>query len=313
MQSLVTSVDPLVSLAGVLFAMGVCFDTVFSKEFKDSVWKLFITSDAKTGWMAVVSDFSTFFVNDLLTYQNRRVFVLKSISLSAFFYACIVVFEAQYYRGATEDIQRGFFEAVIQLYTPALFVLVAQVSFDVLSAFISVLFLRLIPLTKSVASIILILLSDVLVTGIMWSAFFGLALSLHVAIADFQSRTSTVGVVLNNVSGLADLFSKDTKNPARGGTFVKGTVFSTFSGASMPLGNNNIVFLYSNISDRDELARDLFAAISYDSRLTGSAVLVRNFQHLNTIYASDFVVSDVVKFRDVPRLWTSIYDMTCSP
>ena len=80
---------------------------------------------------------------------------------------------------------------------------------------------------------------------------------------------------------------------------MKGTVFASFSETSMPLGHNNFLFLYTNILDRDEVAKSLFSAVAYDTSITGQSVLLRNFQKLNTIYASDFVVSDVIGFGDI--------------
>ena len=195
MEKLIESANPLLSLAGALFLLGACFDMIFTTEFKSKLRQLIISS-ANAGRLSkgFLSTYSGIFVAEILSFHRPLAFVGKSIAPSLFFFLLASYVEARNQPEFAGRLQLDFFTGLLLLAPPILAVIAFQLLFDVLSAYISVLYFDIIAQTRKLRVVILVLLSDLFVTSLFWTICFALTLAVHVKIADLYTRETDVAL-----------------------------------------------------------------------------------------------------------------------
>lgn len=205
MEKLITSADPLLSLAGVIFVLGLAFDIVFSNQFKDQIKQTIMKSYLKDlRFSHLLTEYSRFFVVELLSFNRVLVFVSKSAFLSIIFYSFVAFLEVRISR-----VQNLVIES-IALLTPSIVVLfVFQIMFDVFSASVSVVFIQLVGRNRRIYQITILLISNILISACLWSLFFSVAIPLHLKVADFEKRSANIAIEIErNPSGAG--FSGDS-------------------------------------------------------------------------------------------------------
>jgi len=143
MQGLINSADPLLTLAGALFLIGVAFDFIFSSQFKNQIRDAI----AKTGILPrkprnILLLYSEYFVQDIIGYEYKIGFFIKSLSLSVLCYLLVAFFETKY-SGFPFPMQEMLLSNVALLSGPVLVVCLFQMAFDWFSSYISILYFRL--------------------------------------------------------------------------------------------------------------------------------------------------------------------------
>jgi hypothetical protein len=217
-DKLIASADPLLSLAGVLFAIGLAFDAIFSNEFKDRIKQTIIQSYLRNLRLSLLlAEYSRFFVIEILSIKKVSAYLLKTATLSIVFYLIVAVFEA---RSSSGIVQANVLESVASLTPSIIFLFFSQILFDVFSSYVSVIYIRMIARNRHLGQIIILLISDVVVSACLWGIFFSYAIAFHLKIADLSARQINLAVSINrdlNGPKAADVF----ENPGlKGGILV---------------------------------------------------------------------------------------------
>lgn len=195
MEHLLKSADPLLTLAGALFALGLAFDVIFSATFKEQIKQTITRSYLRNAkFSRLVVDYSKYFVRDILSLRRPSQFVLKTVSLSVLFYLIVALIEARS-SIADQSIQSRVFESVA-LFAPSILILFFfHAVFDIFSSLVSVLYFNMIAAHRRSYEIAVILVSDFIVSAFLWGLFFSYAMATHLKVADFTQRQ--VNLALN--------------------------------------------------------------------------------------------------------------------
>lgn len=298
MEKLITSADPLLSLAGVVFVMGVAFDIVFSSQFKDRIKQTITKSYLKDlRFSQLLTEYSRFFVVEILSFNRISVFIIKSAFLSVLFYLFVAFFEAR-----INPIQNLVFVS-IALLTPSIVLLfIFQIMFDIFSSFVSVVYIQLIGRNRRIYQITILLISNVLISACLWSLFFSYAIALHLKVADLEKRRANIALEIErNPQGAG--FSGDnfynSNATLRDKAIVQGSLlnydsdeqlFYSFEGGTRP------VIAISNIKDDKIVFQKFLETISKLHEPGGE--LSSKVNVAAEKYYSQLVVSNVIGRRE---------------
>ncbi|MGH6923880.1 MAG: hypothetical protein ACRED5_09095 [Propylenella sp.] len=193
MSQLLLSTNPLLALAGTLFVIGVCFDLIFSDPFKSRV-KTLVAEPAifSPDRPALITAYARDFVLELWQPDKRRSFLWKTVALSTLFYVIIAVLEI---RTVSDLSVQGEMLQDILLFRPSVLSLFGfHMAFDVGSAYVTILYLRLSYNLATLRDVLLLFSTDIIVKAAIWSMFFAVALALFVKVADYEVRWADVAV-----------------------------------------------------------------------------------------------------------------------
>jgi hypothetical protein len=311
MEGLIKSSDPLLALAGAFFLIGVCFDVIFSREFKDKIRDAIADQYSNKNFSKnslIIS--ARYLAHEVMSIDRISVFFLKSFALSVSFYVIAAVVDTRLHAFTAGDstLQGSLARHLMQLAPPVLIVAIFHVFFDFLSAYITVLYLRLVIICRSLRYILLILLSDIFVTATLWSLFFGGALAIHLKIADFEQRD--IPIYLKFLSAqLApgwreDSFIKQNTSLKEAQSLTAEVKVMGYEQFIKPSENNQIILL-TNEGDQEKVASILFKIAVYAN--SGKVRSVANLKEDDGGYSMTLSAIDIIDFRDIPRIAADTY------
>jgi hypothetical protein len=311
MDKLITSSDPFLALAGAAFLIGAGFDLIFSREFKRRIRRSIIAyGPKKQPFSQLITIYTTYFTSEILAHKSPLAFVLRTVSLCLLIFVVVLILESGLYGPEVAAINVELVGDIARVSGPIIILLFVHVIFDILSAFISVLYFRLVEACKKLSDIILVFVANIVTAAVMWNLFFGYALALHVKATDFTPREALVGLQ----------FSKDVPESwptPKNSTFRRGDMlvidfYSSIGGEQLPWRGlrppsiYNIGLIASNITDTDKTVGYLGRVASY----AYPSVTFQNVEKLDTdYYAATLSVERLLGFSKLPWVAAVTYDL----
>src|SRR3954447_3384277 len=311
MESLIKSSEPLVALAGAFFLIGLCFDLIFSREFKDKIRKTISDNWALGNFSrnALVTS-AQYLSHEVMSVDRGTAFFLKTLALSVSFYVIVAVIDTRLHDDGDFSLQGNLARNLLQLSPAVMVVAMFHVLFDFLSAYITVLYLRLIVLCRSLRYVLLILLSDILVTATFWSIFFGGVIAIHLKFADFEQRETSVVLTFpttESYPGWVENSPMRTNKSLQKAKTVTPELTIATAGNSIPPAANARLLLLTNEPDNKTIAATLFRIAVFTN--PKSLIAISGLTEQGESYSTKFSASRLINFADLPKIATSYYNI----
>jgi len=300
MDSLVKSPDPLLALAGAFFLIGATLDAVFSKKFKRQIRKA-ILGGTRSNFVSIIASYAVFFISDIVAPSAKSVFVLKALILSVVFYILMAIAQLYYFKEFRQPlmVHTNFLLEIAQ-FSPLVIVVLLHAIFDIFSAYVCVLYLRLLSICPTLRLMILTMISNLIVLSMSWALFFAIVLAIQLKIADSEVRSTTVGLMLVSepLSSWEAPLEKNKSLVAPKTMKLQLFYVAPWSPAFEAASMASRPFFYTNIEGDKQIAGLLFDLVLHQEsgRIWGSAIEPSE----ENFHAFEISIQDAIHLDDIP-------------